>query len=163
MRRFAFAAALIVVVAAAVFAQQQTIGTKGTTGGAVTYTASEVTFMPAPDAFPSGAQLAVIDGDPMSSGPFAVRLKFPDGYKIGPHWHPTDENVTVIQGTFLIGMGDQWSDSSLKSLGAGSFAKMPLKMNHYAAAKGETVIQIEGQGPFAITYVNPSDDPRTKK
>jgi len=32
-------------------------------------------------------------------------------------------------------------------------------MNHYAWTDGETVVQVHGQGPFAITYVNPADDP----
>lgn len=80
-----------------------------------------------------------------------------------PHWHPTDEYVTVIEGTFRVGMGDQFSESSLKSLSAGGFAKMPQHMNHYATAQGATTIQIEGMGPFAITYVNASDDPRSRK
>ena len=109
-----------------------------------------------------GAQLAVLSGDPMGSGPFAVRLKLPDGYKIAPHWHPTEEAITVIEGTFLLGMGDQWSDDSLKTLPVGSFGKMPQKMNHYAQAKGDTIVQVEGMGPFQLTYVNPSDDPRKK-
>jgi hypothetical protein len=163
MRRFAFGMAIIVLAVTAAFAQQP-IGTRGSmAGGAVIFTPGEATWMPAPDALPAGAQLAVLDGDPMGTGPFTVRLKLPDGYTVAPHWHPTDEKVTVIEGTFLVGMGDQFSESSLKTLGAGSFAKMPQHMNHYASAKGATTIQIEGMGPFAMTYVNASDDPRNKK
>ena len=90
-------------------------------------------------------------------------MKLPDGYKIAPHWHPTDEQVTVLDGTFMVGMGDQFSESALKPLSAGSYGKMPQHMNHFAAAKGATTIQIQGMGPFAMTYVNPSDDPRNKK
>ena len=87
----------------------------------------------------------------------------PDGYKVPPHWHPTDEHITVISGTFTIGLGDAWDDSKLNTLGAGGYAKMPKTHHHYAGAKGETIIQIQGPGPFAITYLNPNDDPRKTK
>jgi Cupin domain len=130
---------------------------------AVVVTAADTKWGPAPDALPSGAQFAVIDGDPGKAGmPFVVRLKMPDGYKIMPHWHPTDESVTVLSGTFSAGMGDTWADTSMTTLKAGEYARMPKMMHHYAAAKGETVVQVHGVGPFAITYVNPKDDPRKK-
>ncbi len=166
MRRFAFGTAVIVLLGVAASAQQsqQPVGTGGTTASMpVVVTPDAVNWGPAPEALPAGSQLAVLSGDPMSTGAYAVRLKMPDGYKIAPHWHPTVENVTVIEGTFLVGMGDQFSETSLKSLATGSYAQMPQHMNHYAMAKGATTIQIEGMGPFQLTYVNPSDDPRTKK
>ena len=106
--------------------------------------------------------MAVLDGDPGKPAPFVIRAKFPDGYKVMPHFHPTDESVTVLSGTFMVGMGDTWNDSSMTTLKAGDFAKMPKLMHHYAGSKGETIIQIHGTGPFAITYVNPKDDPRKK-
>jgi Domain of unknown function (DUF4437) len=130
---------------------------------AVVVTAADTKWGPAPDALPAGAQFAVLDGDPGKAGmPFVVRLKMPDGYKIMPHWHPTDESVTVISGTFSAGMGDSWTDSSMTTLKAGEYARMPKMMHHYATAKGETVVQVHGVGPFTITYVNPKDDPRKK-
>lgn len=118
---------------------------------------------PGPASLPAGAQMAVLDGDPSKAGvPFVIRAKLPDGYRVAPHFHPTAENVSVLSGTFLVGMGDTFTESSMTTLGAGGFAKMPKGMHHYAMTKGETVIQVHGVGPFAITYVNPSDDPRTK-
>jgi quercetin dioxygenase-like cupin family protein len=126
--------------------------------------AAELKWGPAPPSLPPGAQLAVLDGDPSKAGqPFSMRAKFPDGYRVPPHWHPTDERVVVIQGTFMMGIGDKVDMPSMHALTAGGFAKMPAKTNHYAAAKGETIIQIYGTGPFEVTYVNPSDDPRKKK
>jgi quercetin dioxygenase-like cupin family protein len=123
----------------------------------------ELTWGPAPPGLPPGPQLAVVSGDPSKAGlPFTMRVKFPDGYKVPPHWHPTDENVTVIQGTLNIGTGDKFDESAGKQLPAGSFAMMPKKMHHFAWATGETIVQIHGTGPFAITYVNPADDPRNK-
>jgi len=124
-------------------------------------TPNDVKWGPAPPALPAGAQVAIMDGDPSKAGQgFTIRLKTPDGYKVMPHWHPTDENVTVLEGTFLIGIGDKFDQAAAHEMPAGSFARMPKEVRHYAWAKGETVIQVHGVGPFAINYVNPSDDPR---
>ena len=112
---------------------------------------------------PPGAQTAVLSGDPSKAGALYVfRAKLPDGYKVPPHWHPSDENVTVIQGTMQIGTGDKFDSSKLASVPAGSFMRMPKEMKHFATAKGETIVQVHGIGPFEINYVNPADDPRKK-
>jgi quercetin dioxygenase-like cupin family protein len=117
---------------------------------------------PAPPSLPPGAQVAVVDGDPAKAGPFAMRVKFPAGYKVPPHWHPTEENIVVLSGVFKLGTGEKADEASMKALPAGGFAKIPRRMAHYAMAEGETVIHLSGTGPFAITYVNPKDDPRKK-
>lgn len=123
----------------------------------------EMKWGPAPPGLPPGADIAVVSGDPSKPGlPFTMRARFPDGYKVPPHWHPTDENVTVLQGTINLGTGDTFDQSATKALPTGSFASMPKHMHHFAWASGETIIQIHGMGPFAITYVNPADDPRKK-
>lgn len=116
----------------------------------------------APPSLPPGAQMAILIGDPSKAGPYVARAKFPDGYKVPPHWHPTDENVTVVQGTFLMGTGDKFDTATLEELPVGSYVNMPKTMRHYAMAKGETIIQLHGMGPFEINYVNASDDPRKK-
>ncbi|MGE0127784.1 MAG: cupin domain-containing protein [Blastocatellales bacterium] len=129
-------------------------------------TPSEVKWAPAPPFLPAGAQAAILAGDPSKAGRlFTLRLKMPDGYKIPPHWHPTDENVTVLEGTFVMGVGEKLDQAAAREMPVGSFARMPKGLRHYAWAKGETVVQVHGVGPFEITYVNPADDPRklTKK
>ncbi len=132
-------------------------------GKHVLMTMEDMKWGPPPDGLPPGSQLAVLDGDPSKARvPFVIRAKMPDGYKVMPHWHPTDESITVISGSLALGMGDTWNDSSLTTLKAGEYGRMPKMMHHYALAKGETVIQIHGMGPFAITYVNSKDDPRKK-
>jgi quercetin dioxygenase-like cupin family protein len=128
----------------------------------VLMTPADLKWGPAPPGLPPGAQAAVIDGDPTKAGSFVIRAKFPDGYRVPPHWHPTVEHVTVISGTLMFGMGDTLNESGMTSLSAGGFAKMPARMRHFVMAKGATEIQIHGVGPFGITYVNPKDDPRTK-
>jgi quercetin dioxygenase-like cupin family protein len=115
---------------------------------------------PAPAVFPAGAQMAVLEGNPGGTGLFTVRLRFPNGYKIAPHIHPTDENVTVISGTFKVGMGSTFDTKNLVTLPAGGFVTAKATMAHFAVAKGETVVQVHALGPFALTYINPADTPR---
>ena len=127
-------------------------------------TAPDLKWGPGPDSLPPGAQMAVVSGDPGKAGvPFVIRAKLPDGYKVPPHFHPTDENVTVLSGSLLIGMGEKWDEASMKALGPHGFARLPKGMHHFALAKGATEIQVHGVGPFGVTYINKADDPRTKK
>ena len=123
--------------------------------------ASQLDWAPAPNFVPDGAQIAVLSGDPSKDGLYVVRLKLPAGYKVPAHNHPTTEMVTVISGDFNLGMGDKLDEEKGMRLTAGGYAEAPA-MNHYAWASSPTVVQIHGQGPFAITYVNPADDPRSK-
>ena len=128
------------------------------------FTPDQVKFGPAPPFLPAGAQLAVLEGDPMAaSGDYTIRLKMPDGYKIAPHTHPARENVTVISGTLKVGMGDKFDAAQMMSFGEGSFAYLDPSMHHFAQASGETVIQIHGMSPVKINYINPADDPSMKK
>jgi hypothetical protein len=87
----------------------------------------------------------------------------PDGYRIAPHWDPKRENVTVISGSYKVGMGDSFDASKMTAFPAGSFANMEPSMHHYGMAVGETVVQVHGVAPFQINYVNPGDDPSVKK
>ena len=67
------------------------------------------------------------------------RLKMPAGYKINPHWHPTDEHVTVITGTFALGMGEKFDAAAMKDLPAGGYALLPAQMRHYAMSKTASI------------------------
>ena len=124
--------------------------------------ASQLQWAPAPNFVPEGAEVAVLSGDPSKDGPYVIRLKMPAGYKVAAHNHPTTEGVTVISGDFHLGMGDKLDEQKSMLLTAGGYAEAPAHMNHYAWASSPTIVQIHGQGPFAITYVNPADDPRSK-
>jgi hypothetical protein len=114
---------------------------------------------PAPPALPKGAEITVLSGDLSKNGPFVLRLKMPKDYTFPAHNHPTDENVTVISGNFHVGMGDKLDEKKAIELTAGGYAEAPAKMNHYGWVSSPSVVQIQGQGPFEITYVNPADDP----
>jgi anti-sigma factor ChrR (cupin superfamily) len=121
--------------------------------------ASAMKWGPVPNVLPPGAQITVVSGDPFKDGLYVIRLKMPSGYKIPAHNHPTTEYVTVVSGKFNIGMGDKLDPKKGILLSSGGFAEAPAKMNHYAWTTGETIVQVHGQGPFAITYVDPADDP----
>jgi len=127
------------------------------------FTPDQIKWGPPPSFVAPGAQLAVIEGNPMgNSGDFTIRLKMPNGYKIAPHWHPKRENVTVISGSFKVGMGDKFDESKMGTFPAGSFAYLDPDMHHYAMASGETVVQVHGMSPLQFNYVNPADDPSKK-
>jgi anti-sigma factor ChrR (cupin superfamily) len=105
-----------------------------------------------------GCDLAAVSGDPNAEGtPYVVRLRCVEGAKIPAHWHPTDENVTVLKGTFLAGMGEAFDETKMMAMNVGNFVTMPKEMRHFAMSKGETIVQVRGAGPFKVNWVNPSD------
>jgi quercetin dioxygenase-like cupin family protein len=118
---------------------------------------------PAPPGLPKGARLAVLSGDPNKAGLFTIRMRFPPGYSIAPHHHPTDELVTVLGGQLQLGMGRTISVAKAKTLIEGGYVVAPANMNHFAFTKGGATVQITARGPFEITYVNPKDDPRNNR
>ena len=117
---------------------------------------------PAPAALPGGAQMAVVSGDPGKKGMFVVELKMPADYAVPPHWHPTDETVKVLSGKLHYAMTDKLMTSA-KTLTPGHSVTMTAKMHHWVHAPGPATVQVSGMGPFAITYVDPKDDPRGAK
>ena len=122
--------------------------------------ADAVKWGPAPPSLPPGAQAAVLLGSPAKEGPFVLRLKFPAGFVVPPHRHSKDEFVTVIAGQFAIGAGEKLDRAALKALPPASFVHLPAGMPHYARAEVETIVQINGTGPFDVVYIDPKDDPR---
>jgi quercetin dioxygenase-like cupin family protein len=110
--------------------------------------------------FTPGVEYGPVYGECEKPGaPCVFQLRFADGAKFPPHWHPVDENVTVLSGTFLAGMGDTYDESKMMTMTAGSYVFMPRLMHHFAGAKGPALVQVHGVGPFKIKYVNPADDP----
>jgi len=156
MRRVLIAIASTLSAGAAVLAQQP-----AATGHLVVQ-APEIKWVAA-QTLEKGASSAVISGDPSKAGsPFVIRVKLPAGFKINPHWHPTDEHATVLSGTFALGMGEKFDASALKDIPTGGYSLLPAEMRHFAMSRTETTIQVHGNGPFAVNYVNPADDPRTR-
>jgi len=115
-----------------------------------------------PPSLPKGAKMAVLEGDPNKEGQFVFRVKVPDGYRIPPHTHPKTERVTVISGTFHIGMGEKFDERAAKPMPAGTYGYWEAGMKHFVWIKGETVVQFHGLGPWSIHYVKAADDPRNQ-
>jgi len=126
--------------------------------GAITVNAPEIKWVEAPPDLPKGAEMAVLHGDPSKKAPFTLRFKLPAGYKIPPHWHSKDEQLTILSGTFVLHMGDTMA-APASSLTAGGYHFLPGKMHHAAETKGETILQVDGTGPFDIHYLDPADNP----
>jgi len=126
------------------------------------YTTDTIKWREGPPSLPPGAKVAILEGDLTKSGPFVVRIKLPDGYKIPPHIHPKPERMTVISGSFHLGMGDQFDPKHAVQLPAGTYGTWPAGMKHFVWVEGETVVQFHGDGPWQIEYLNPADDPRQK-
>lgn len=105
--------------------------------------------------FASGAKIAVIHGDPGGTGDYTLRLQFPDGYEFPPHWHPMGEHITVLSGVFRLGMGGTANAAAIREYQPGDFLYAPGRMPHFGGARGATVIQLHGNGPFAINLGSP--------
>lgn len=131
-------------------------------GGAphVTTQAGDLQWKPGPKSLAQGAEHVVLEGNPAEKGTFVMRIKLPSGFRISPHTHPRQERVTVISGTFKLGHGRAFDEGKMQSLAAGGFFSMPPGMEHYAMAAEETIVQLNGEGPWEINYINPADDPR---
>lgn len=162
----AFALALSLMLTTAVQmtqARQQPAPADARTAEMSLYPTTAIVWKEGPPSLPAGAKLAVLEGDPSKEGFFTMRLRLPDGFKIPPHWHPKVEHVTVISGTFNVGMGEQFDQTATRAMPAGTFGFWPADMRHFAWTKGETVVQLHGTGPWTIVYVSASDDPRKVK
>jgi hypothetical protein len=127
--------------------------------GVLALTPDEMTFSTAGLALPGMGQANLV-GDPAKPGPYTIRLRFPDGYKLAPHFHPDAREVTILSGTWLTGYGEKFDEAALKVLPAGSFYTEPAKLPHFVQTKGPVLIQVTGTGPSSRVFVNPADNPK---
>jgi len=123
----------------------------------------DITYQAGPESLPQGAEYAILEGNPAEEGAFTMRLKFPNDYRIPPHTHPRTERVTVLSGTFNLGMGREFNQENMESLSEGAFFSFPPGMEHYAMTTEETVVQLTSNGPWEVNYINPQDDPRQQR
>ena len=153
---------LLTVLAALVLCSSAGFAAEEMTMTHTVFTPDQIQWVDAPPMLPAGAKMAVLKGDPGDESIFTVRLSFPAGYKIMPHWHPAYENVTVISGTAWLGTGSTFDKTKAQKLPAGSFTSIPPKHHHFAWAETDCVVQLTGMGPWQLYYVNPDDDPQMK-
>lgn len=151
---------IALVLGAASTAHAQTAKAKPKAEAIVFASPDAPTYGPAPAILPEGAKLAVLEGNPMKPETFTMRLWMPAGYRIPPHFHPAWEHVTVVKGSFHVGMGSKFDESKEAAvLQTGAFGALPPGMRHFAWTNEETVIQLHGVGPWQLRYVNPADNP----
>jgi anti-sigma factor ChrR (cupin superfamily) len=111
-------------------------------------------------SLPPGAKVAVIEGHPDKEGLITIRIKLPPNYKVPPHYHGTVERSTILSGTLHIGMGEKFDAKKTTAMAPGTVLLMPPKMPHFAWTKEEVIFQLNVEGPWTVTYINPADDPR---
>jgi hypothetical protein len=160
MKRLMLLTLSAVLVASPAVAKHHKAAAKPATAAAAP---AELKWGPAPPALPGGAQLAVVKGDPMKKGPFTIHLKMPASYAVPPHWHPTDEKVTLVSGKLVYGMSDQLNRMTGTPLAEGASVTMKAKEHHWVMTADGAEVEVSAMGPFMITYVNPKDDPRPKE
>lgn len=121
---------------------------------------ADLKWMQAPPVLPKGVQIAVLYGNPFAEGFSILRLKIPPHTTFAPHWHPTAESLTVLDGPLFIGMGDKVEKARATPAPAMGFVSLPAMHHHYAYTEDEgALIDLSFYGPFQIVYVNPADDP----
>jgi hypothetical protein len=116
---------------------------------------------PAPPGLPAGARVAVVSGDPAKAGPFTIRVDMPPDYTVRPHYHPASETLRLLEGTLHLGQGEKFDQQAMKAVPAGQPVTMGAKEPHFVHAASRVVLEVQSTGPFAITYVDKKDDPRT--
>lgn len=157
MKRFTLGIALVAMVVNAT-----SLADDHSSGDFQLHPPDAIEWKAGPPSLPPGAEMAVLEGDPTKEGPFVFRVKAPDGYRIPPHTHPKTERITVISGTFNIGMGAEFDAAKARPMPAGTYGYWGAGMKHFVWIKGETIVQFHGMGPWKIEYVNPADDPRNQ-
>lgn len=111
-----------------------------------------------------GVETAVVSGDPdKKGGLYVIRIRTKGEVKVPPHWHPTDEHVTVLAGSFLMARGDRYEAAKLIELKPGAHSLLPATMPHFGLHKAGNLIEVYGEGPFAVNFVSPEDDPNRAK
>jgi quercetin dioxygenase-like cupin family protein len=145
-----FVLALLAVPASALAHQpvssKESGGMSAVAGAALKWTPADI------PGFVPGMEMAVVAGDPSKAEPYTLRLRFPKDYVFPAHWHPQTENLTVLEGKFVLGMGSKTDKTMLKEYERGDYLVLPGNQPHFGGAKGDnTVIQLHGVGPFGIT------------
>ena len=96
---------------------------------------SKLKWMPGPASLPPGTKMSVLEGDLSKPGPFTIRLQIPANFRIGPHFHPAIEHVTVVDGNFYMGTGKEYNEAAATQIKKGGFAVMPVGFAHFATIR----------------------------
>ena len=149
------------IVLATVVAQNVIAKPKAEVAPAGHVAPAAITWVDGPPSLPAGSKMAVLFGNPKETGSFTMRLKFPKNYAVPAHWHSTTERITIIEGVLHFGLGKKLDKSKAGPLGAGAHGWVMAKEPHFAYTEAEgATLQLDALGPWDITYIKKSDDPR---
>jgi hypothetical protein len=103
----------------------------------------------------AGKLIEHVSGDPAQVGSHVIlRILNDDGFIVFPHRHPTDEHITVVQGTWYLGPGETFDRNLLEEMPIGAYGMVPKGMAHFAWSRGETIIQVHGIGPGTVNLID---------
>lgn len=121
--------------------------------GVIQLTPEKMQWIDGSASLPRGTKICVMYGDIKKEGPFAIRLKLPPGQTIKPHTHTNDEVVTVLEGSVMIGLGEQTATAQTKSFPPKSFYVNPAGLKHFVVAGSEgATVQVNSLGPWTIKF-----------
>lgn len=100
----------------------------------------------------TGAKIAILMGNPTKNEPFVARVKLPANFNTQVHTHLINEYDTIISGNLYFGWGTTADQNHAQLLAPGSFISIPAHASHYAWTKEETIIQVNGIGPWGMVY-----------
>ena len=126
----------------------------------VLITAATANWVDCP-GMPAGCKMSVLYGDAAKPAEFAARFKYVAGYRIGPHTHAVDEHTIVFfGGPFHVATGATFDSkaASAQVLNVGDFFLVPAGVQHFAWSENETVLQVNGIGPFKRQFVDPTNN-----
>jgi quercetin dioxygenase-like cupin family protein len=115
-----------------------------------------------PTTMPGGALVAVASGNPYAPVETTFLIAMPGGYRIPPHFHPSEVRIGVRKGSVLVGMGDRLDRNRARALAVGDSAAIPAGTHHFWLASDRAVVTLTFIGPFTITYLRAVDAPQTK-
>ncbi|KON81028.2 cupin domain-containing protein [Azoarcus sp. PA01] len=154
MRSLKFVTASAAFILGGLIAPAALAAETGTDEGLISIVPSEIKWADAPSVGP-GAQLAVLEGDLKQAGPLTFRLKLPPNFTIPLHTHPLLERVTVLSGTFHLGVGETVDKAKARAYPPGGVTMIPAGMPMFAyTSNEETIVQIHGTGPWGISYLD---------
>lgn len=105
-----------------------------------------------------GVRYLALYGDSSADGePFAFRLHVQPGFELGPHTHPVTEHMTVLSGSFLVGIGETLDREAAAAYGPGSYMVIAAGVPAYMWVEEETVVQVHGVGPLTTEFVAPPE------
>lgn len=116
---------------------------------------SSLQWGPCPPIFPTGCQIAVLNGDPAKPNA-DIFLRVPGGYTIPPHSHTSPERMILVEGQLTV----RYRGASAEILTPGEYAYGPASLPHQATCTGNKActLFIAFEGPVdAIAFAGALD------